>query len=251
MAGIESERVAVVTGGTGALGRWVVRELAASGLRIRVPRHTPEAEDETRAFLDDELEDAAAERVRFRPCDVTDPGEVESFFEAVAREEGRLDVLVNGVGGFRMASLEETAPETWRRMWDLNATSAFLCARAAVPHMKARGWGRIVNVASFPALERGGAEMSAYAASKAALLNLTRSLAAELRERGVTVNAVVPRIIDTPANRRAMSDADRSSWLEPRAIARVVDFLVGDDAGIVTGAAIPLEGAPPRPSPEP
>lgn len=241
MPRLDPERVAVVTGGTGALGRWVVRELAAAGMRVRVPEHTPGTADGVRAFLDEELGEEGSARVDFRPGSVTDADGVAAYFGGVMNETGRIDILVNGVGGFAMAPVEETDPETWRRMMELNADSAFLSSRAVVPTMKERGWGRILNVASFPALERDAAGMSAYAASKAALVNLTRSLADELLEHGITVNAVVPRIIDTPANRAAMPDADRSGWLAPAEIARVLTFLAGDAAGIVTGAAIPLE----------
>ena len=236
-----SERVAVVTGGTGALGRWVVCELAAKGHRVRVPVRTGEGADAVRTLLQDKLAPEDAEAVAFGTADVTDARQVEAYFAGVVEEEGRLDVLVNTVGGFATAPVEDTEPELWRRMMELNAATAFLCSRAAAPPMKDRGWGRILNVASFPALERGAAEMSAYAASKAALLNFTHSLAEELRSHGITVNAVVPRIIDTPANRAAMPDADRSTWLKPLEIARVLAFLAGDDGGVVTGAAVPLE----------
>ncbi|HSR42441.1 MAG TPA: SDR family NAD(P)-dependent oxidoreductase [Longimicrobiales bacterium] len=236
----EAGRVGVVTGGAGALGRWVVGELALRGDRIHVPGRDAGTDSEVREFLADEFGEDAAARVYFGRCDVTDPGEVESFFGAVVDGEGRLEILVNGVGGFTMGSLEETGPGTWRRMIDLNATSAFLSCRAAAPAMKRGGWGRIVNVASMPALERGAAGMSAYAPAKAALLNLTYTLAAELRPDGITVNAVVPTIIDTAANREAMPDADRSTWLHPREIARVVAFLASDDGGAANGAAIRL-----------
>ena len=241
MVAAESSRVAVVTGGTGALGRWVVRDLAARGLRVHVPVRSMAAVEEARSFLEKELGGAQARGVHFPSCDVTEPDEVEGVVETIVDGGGRLDVLVNAVGGFTMAPVEETTPEEWRRMMDLNATSAFFCSRAVVPPMKEARWGRIVNVASFPALERGASGMSAYAASKAALLSLTRSLAQEVLGSGITVNAVVPRIIDTPANRDAMPDADRTRWLAPVEIARVVGFLAGDDAGIVTGAAVPLE----------
>lgn len=241
MSSSDSDRVVVVTGGTGALGRYVVRAFAGTGDRVHVPWRTRRRMEEVRGGLRDEMEEAGA-RVAFRACDVTDPEAVETFVGTVVEEEeGRLDVLVNGAGGFTAASLEETEPATWSSMLEVNATSAFLCSRAAAPVMREVGGGRILNIASRPALERGAAGMSAYAASKAALLNLTRSLADELRPHGITVNAVVPTIIDTPANRKAMPDADRSTWLDPAEIARVLRFLAGPEAGIVNGAAIPLE----------
>lgn len=233
-------RVAVVTGGTGALGRWIAGELALGGYRVHVPRLRPEGDEEVRRLLADDLGVEGGAPVWFSECDVTDADAVDAFFAEVEERRGRLDVLVNGVGGFTMAPLGETGPDTWRRMIDVNATSAFLCSRAAAPALRRGGGGRIVNVGSMPALERGAARMSAYAPAKAALLNLTYGLAEELRPDGITVNAVVPTVIDTPANRKAMPDADRSTWLHPREIARVVAFLVSDDGGVVNGAAIRL-----------
>ncbi|NIP57602.1 MAG: SDR family NAD(P)-dependent oxidoreductase [Gemmatimonadetes bacterium] len=233
-------RVGIVTGGAGALGRWVVGELARRGDRIHVPRRPAGTDRGLLEFLTDRFGEDAAARVSVAECDVTDPEAVERFVAGVVDAEGRLEILVNGVGGFTMGSLEETGPGTWRRMIELNATSAFLCSRAAAPAMGRAAWGRVVNVASMPALERGAAGMSAYAPAKAALLNLTYSLAAELRPNGITVNAVVPTIIDTPANREAMPDADRSTWLHPGEIARVVAFLASEDGGPVNGAAIRL-----------
>jgi NAD(P)-dependent dehydrogenase (short-subunit alcohol dehydrogenase family) len=122
----------------------------------------------------------------------------------------------------------------------LNATSTFLLAREAVQLMKPNRSGRIITVAAVPAVARGGANMSAYAAAKAAVLNLTQTLAAELVREGITVNAIVPTTIDTPANRAAMPDVDASTWLSPAAMADVIVWLAGDAAGIVTGSAVML-----------
>jgi len=152
----------------------------------------------------------------------------------------RLGILVNLVGGFAYASLDDTDPATWQKMLAMNATSAFLCCKYAVPHMRAGGFGRIVNVAAAPALGRGAASMSAYSASKSAVLNLTYSLSQELVRDGITVNAIVPSTIDTPANRAAMPQADRSTWLAPADLAGVITFLASEAAGIVTGTAVNL-----------
>ncbi len=149
-------------------------------------------------------------------------------------------MLCNIVGGFVFAALADTGLSDWRRMFDMNATSAFLCCRAAVPLLRDSGGGSIVNVTAMPALTRGAAQMSAYAASKAAVLNFSQSLSSELAEDGITVNAIAPSIIDTPANREAMPDADRGNWLAPEEIASVVAFLAGDSARIVTGSVLAL-----------
>lgn len=235
----ERERVVVVTGGTGGLGRWVVRAFRERGDRVHVPFRRPEGAEALRTFLAEEAGGASRDGVRLGRCDVTDAGAVDAFVRETVEASGRIDVLVNGAGGFAAGSLEETDPDAWRGMMELNATSAFLCSRAVVPAMTEAGGGRILQVASVPALE-GGPDMSAYAASKAALVNLTRSLSEELMDRGITVNAVVPTVIDTPANREAMPQADRSTWLDPTEIARVILFLASEEAEIVSGAAVPL-----------
>jgi NAD(P)-dependent dehydrogenase (short-subunit alcohol dehydrogenase family) len=227
-------RTAVVTGGTGALGRAVVAALLARGAEVHVTWVVEREVAELREHLD------GAARLRLHRADVTDAKAVEELMNDVAGAAGRLDVLANIVGGFAFGRIEETDPATWHRMLALNATSAFLSCRYAVPHMRARRWGRIVNVAAGPALGRGAAKMSAYAAAKSAVLNLTYSLSAELVGDGITVNAIVPSTIDTPANREAMPNADRSTWLDPAEMAEVVAYLVSDAGAIVTGTAVNL-----------
>lgn len=233
------QRVVLVTGGTGALGRAVVREMLAEGARV----HASWIDEGELEALRRELGDDA-ERVALHRADLADEGSVGELFAAVGEAGGgRLDLLANVAGGFAYAALEDSDLATWERMQAMNATSCFLCCRAALPLLSAAGasgGASIVNVAARPALERGAAKMSAYAASKAAVLNLTYSLAEELAGEGVTVNAIVPTTIDTPANRRDMPDADTSTWLEPREIARVVAFLAGPDARVVTGTAVTL-----------
>lgn len=228
-------RVAVVTGGTGALGREVVAGLTEAGARVVVPWRSSEGVEALSDLLGGEMT-----RVGLLESDLSEPGDVARLFQVVREEEGRLDALCNLAGGFVYASLEDTDAGTWHRMMDMNATTAFLCSRHAVPLLRESGGGRIVNVASVPAVERGAANMSAYAASKAAVLSLTHSLSAELVDEGITVNAILPSVIDTPQNRAAMPDADTSTWLDPAEIARVVRFLLSQDAAIVTGAAVTL-----------
>jgi NAD(P)-dependent dehydrogenase (short-subunit alcohol dehydrogenase family) len=228
-------RVALVTGGTGALGRAVVARLVACGADVHVSWVTEAEAVDLKTTLGRD-----AGRVHLYRADVTDPASVDQLVGGVTGGTGRLDILANIAGGFAFASLEETDPAVWQRMVALNATSAFLCCRAAAPLMRRHRWGRIVNVAALPALERGAAGMSAYAASKAAVLNLSYSLAKELAPHGITVNAVVPSIIDTPANRKAMPEADTSTWLQPEEIADVMAFLVSERAGVVTGTAVNL-----------
>jgi NAD(P)-dependent dehydrogenase (short-subunit alcohol dehydrogenase family) len=228
-------RAVLITGGTGALGGSVVHAFAAARAHVTVSWLVERERDELKKTLR-----RSGDGVRLEQADVTNPDAVARLCASAAQPSGRLDVLVQLVGGFAFAPITETDPETWHKMIALNATSTFLCARQAIRLMRPNGWGRIVTVAAVPAVARGAANMSAYAAAKAAVLNLTQSLAKEVVGDGITVNAIVPTTIDTPANRAAMPDADMSTWLAPAAMAEVILWLAGDAAGIVTGTAIML-----------
>lgn len=229
-----NQRGILVTGGTGALGQAVVEHFLAAGFRVHVTWVVREELAQLEAQLG-----AAYGSVRLHETDVTDEGAVAELFQEVSAA-GPLWAVANIVGGFAYASLADTDLGTWRRMLEMNATSCFLCCRAAAAVLQPAGGGRIVNVAAVPALGRGAAFMSAYSASKAAVLNLSQSLAEELSPSGITVNAIVPSIIDTPANRAAMPDAETSTWLPPEEIAGVVGFLVSDAARVVNGSALAL-----------
>jgi NAD(P)-dependent dehydrogenase (short-subunit alcohol dehydrogenase family) len=213
----------------------VVHAFAAARAHVTVSWLVERERDELKKTLR-----RSGDGVRLEQADVTNPDAVARLCASAAQPSGRLDVLVQLVGGFAFAPITETDPETWHKMIALNATSTFLCARQAIRLMRPNGWGRIVTVAAVPAVARGAANMSAYAAAKAAVLNLTQSLAKEVVGDGITVNAIVPTTIDTPANRAAMPDADTSTWLAPAAMAEVILWLAGDAAGIVTGTAIML-----------
>jgi NAD(P)-dependent dehydrogenase (short-subunit alcohol dehydrogenase family) len=219
-------RVVLVTGGTGALGSAVARAFHRSGSRVAVAaRGASEAGGPYDVVQ----------------ADLSDPAQAGRAVDGVVGRFGRLDVLVHCVGGYSEAPLPETSPEAWRRLVDANLSTAFYCLRAAMPHMKRQGFGRIVTVASRYALA-GDAGLAAYSASKGGLLRLTEVAAAEGRDHGVTVNAILPSIIDTEANRREMPEADFTRWVPAEAIARVVLFLASDDAAVVSGASIPVYG---------
>ena len=229
-------RVAVVTGGAGALGSAVVHAFLDAGARVVVPYRMEGELESLRARIgagaDAPLSGAAV--------DLTDEAAVAAFFEHARSETGSVNALVNAAGSFSGGSpAHETLWETWQEMIDANLKTAVLASRAAARQMATRGGGAIVNVSARAALG-SGEKISAYAASKRALLQLTEAMAAELAPAGVTVNAVLPSTIDTPANRKAMPDADFSAWTKPEDIARVILFLAGPDARIVTGAKIPV-----------
>ena len=224
-----------MAGGTGGLGRAVALAFLEAGAAVSVTYRNAE---EYAA-----LEAAAGsrrERLSGHAADVTDEAEVRPVVEGLVREHGRLDILVNCVGGFAGgARLWETEQRVFDRMLDLNFRSGLVLCRAVVPAMLAAGGGAIVNVASRAAVDHG-AGLAAYAASKAAAVALIDSLAADLAGTNVRANSILPSIIDTEANRRAMPKADFAKWPKPEEIARVVLFLCSDGARLVHGAAIPV-----------
>jgi NAD(P)-dependent dehydrogenase (short-subunit alcohol dehydrogenase family) len=231
-----SERVAVVTGAAGNLGGAVARAFHAAGAKLALIDR--DAERLRQAYADI----ADAPTCLLRPTDLTNAEAVTAMAEEVQGHFGRIDVLANIAGGFAMGPrVHETPVETWDFMLGLNARTAFLASRAVVPHMLAQGSGKIVNVAARAALE-GKARMAPYIVSKAAVIRLTESMAAELRDAGINVNCILPGTIDTPQNRRDMPDADHSRWVPPAALADVILFLASDAARAVQGAALPVYG---------
>lgn len=228
---------ALVTGATGALGGALARRLLDAGARLALPARDPG--DLAAGFP----EMAAVDGGHFAAaCDLTDAGSVARFVEAAVERLGGLDLVANVAGGWAGGKpVHETPVEQWDRMWALNARSAFLVCRTAVPAMLAGGGGAIVNVGS-EAARTGGARGAAYAASKAAVVRLTESLAAELAGHGVRVNCVLPGTLDTEANRRAMPDADRSRWVSLDGMADAMLFLLSPAARAVHGAALPVAG---------
>ena len=237
-AGSLAGKTAIVTGGTGALGAAVVRAFLAQGARVAVPFRKPGELEKLRSGLDPER----SESLSGTRLDLTDESAVEAFAASVAEDRQGLDILVNAAGALAGGKpAHETAWSVWQEQLDVNLKTAVLASHAAVPWMLRRGAGSIVNVSSRPA-ERSGENVAAYAAAKRAILQLTDAMAAELVEKKVTVNAVLPSTIDTPANRKAMPDADYAKWVSPEAIARVIVFLAGPDARIVSGAHVPVYG---------
>lgn len=167
--------------------------------------------------------------------------DMESIRAALKSVE-RVDVLCNIAGGFRMGTpVHETSDKDWSFLMDLNARTVLNMSRVVVPLMLKAGGGKIVNIGAFAA-QKGAAQMGAYIASKSAVIRLTETMAAELREKNINVNCVLPTIIDTPENRAAMPDADPRKWVAPEALADVIAFLCSDAARAVHGAALPVTG---------
>ena len=230
--------VVLVAGGTGGLGRAVSRAFLDAGATVIASYRTPQEFADLRAA-------AAADETRLQGgrLDVTDEAAVRQMVERIAAQHGRLDALVNAVGGYAGGEpLWKVETAVLDRMLALNLRPSHVLARAVVPLMLKQGRGSIVAIAAKAALEHP-AGAAAYAASKAAVLALMDSLAADLAGSGVRVNSVLPSIIDTVANRRAMPKADFARWPRPEDIARVVLFLCGDDAKVIHGASIPVYGS--------
>ena len=229
-------KVALVAGGTGGLGRAISQAFLAEGAKVIVTYRKKQEFDE--------LKDAAADSSLLAgyDLDVTDEEAVRKCIQIILKENLRVDFLVNTVGAYAGGvKLWETDADVLDQQLKLNLISGHVLCRAVVPLMLKQRSGAIVSIASKAALDHA-AGAAAYAASKAAALAMMDSLAADLKGSGVRVNSILPSIIDTPANRKAMPDADFAKWPKPEEIARVVLFLCSDQARVVHGAAIPVYG---------
>lgn len=232
-----TDQVAIVTGGVGNLGQAVTRAFhAASGRVAIVDRRR---EDIARVFNNHLPE---SETCAYIAGDLMDEQSVAGIAQQVIDTFGRADILVNTAGGYRAGTpTHETPVDVWDFMMNLNARTVFLMSRAIIPHMMERRYGRIISVAARAAL-KGTARHGPYNASKMAVIRLTETMAAELRNDGITANCILPGTIDTPANRAETPDADFSRWVMPESMARVILFLASDLAADVNGAAIPVYG---------
>ena len=229
-----SNRVVLVAGGTGGLGRSVTLAFLNEGANVVV---TYQRQDEF-----ENLRRRAGSALEGTKIDVTDPSGVGTFVNELVAKHKKIDALVNTVGGYAGGlKLWETDPNVFERMIALNLRSNYVLSRAVAPTMLKQGRGAIVNVIAKAAVDHG-AGASAYAASKAGALAMTDSLAADLKGSGVRVNSILPSIIDTEVNRKAMPGADFSKWPKPDNIARVILFLCSDDAKVVHGAAVSVYG---------
>jgi NAD(P)-dependent dehydrogenase (short-subunit alcohol dehydrogenase family) len=225
-----SGKVLAVTGSGGALGQAVAAALSGYGARLALLDH---------AAAPVGLPPAGA--LHYGGIDLTDADAARSAMEKVVKDAGRLDGLINVAGGFHWEKLAGGTLDTWDSMYQLNLRTAVVSCQAALPYLLQAGGGRIVNVGAMGAV-KAAAGMGAYAASKAGVAKLTEALAEELKDHGITVNAILPSTLDTPKNRLDMPRADFSRWVTPAEAAEVIAFLISDEARAVTGALIPVVG---------
>jgi NAD(P)-dependent dehydrogenase (short-subunit alcohol dehydrogenase family) len=221
-------KVVVITGASGALGKVVAEVALARGARVAGVDHAASQMP------------ATATRIELGGVDLSDAAAAKRAIDAVASHFGKVDALINIAGGFAFEAVADGDPKTWQRMYALNVLTALNASRAAIPHLAASASARIVNIGAMGALQ-AGAGMGAYAASKAGVHRLTEALATEWKGK-ITVNAVLPSTIDTPANRASMPKADFSKWVRPQELADVILFLASDAASAITGALLPVSG---------
>jgi NAD(P)-dependent dehydrogenase (short-subunit alcohol dehydrogenase family) len=225
-----TDRVVLITGAKGGLGTFVTQRFLATGARVV---------GASRSIAQD---DFAAPNFAALPVDFTKSAEVTRAIGSVVDRYRRLDVLVHVLGGFAGGkSVAETDDGTWEQMREMNLTAAFYVLRAAIPHLRKSGSGRIVAVGSLAAVEPH-AGLGAYVTSKSALVTLVRTVAAENKDAGVMANVVLPGAMDTPANRKAMPGSDFSKWLKPADVADLILWLADERASQITGTAIPIDG---------
>jgi NAD(P)-dependent dehydrogenase (short-subunit alcohol dehydrogenase family) len=229
-----NNKVIIVTGAAGNVGSAVARLLAERGAHVAA---VDTMADRLRGVVDSLS--APGRHMALSEFDLTDVAQANALVAKVTQFLGRLDAVATTVGGFAMAKLAEAGPEQWDLMFNLNVRTTWNIYRAAVPAIRAAGGGALVGIGSAAGL-RGSGQMAAYSATKSAVMRLTESLADELRDAGIRVNAVLPTTIDTPQNRSAMPDADPARWVKPSQVAEVMAFLLSDAASAVSGALVPV-----------
>ncbi|MEX3935282.1 SDR family NAD(P)-dependent oxidoreductase [Paraburkholderia phymatum] len=224
--------IVAVTGAFGSLGLATAQLLAQRGAKVALVG---------RGAAPANLPAPLAQACIASDVDLAEPDAAQQAIDSIAGRLGGLNALVNVAGGFSWESVADGSAQNWQRMFDVNVKTTLNASKAALAHLTAAAGGRIVNVGAMAAL-KAGMGMGAYAASKAAVMRLTEALAEELKDKGATVNAILPSIIDTPQNRADMPDADFTRWVTPEQIAAVIAFLLSKEAQCITGALVPVAG---------
>jgi NAD(P)-dependent dehydrogenase (short-subunit alcohol dehydrogenase family) len=225
-----SGKVFILTGAFGALGQAVTACLIAHGAKLALlgNRARPGVEHPAGAQM-------------YTGVDLSQKDAASGIFEQVFKEMGRIDGLVNLAGGFQWDKLERSSLESWESMFRINLLTALVSCEAVLPYLLRSKRGAIVNIGATGAI-RATCGMGAYAASKAGVVKLTEALADEVKDRGITVNAILPSVLDTPGNRANMPNADFTRWVSPMAVAEAIAFLVSDLAREISGASLPVAG---------
>jgi len=227
---LSGKRVAI-TGAFGALGTGVVARVLAEGGRVAALDHAPGPR----------APETFGDAVLIGGIDLADGPAANAALARAVEGLGGLDALVNIAGGFAWEKLDGGSLDTWDRMYRMNVRTAVAASQAALPHLLASAAGRIVNIGALGAV-KADAGKGAYAASKSGVARFTEALAEELKDRGITVNALLPSIIDTPPNRADMASADFTRWVRPEQIGDAIVFLLSERASAITGALIPIAG---------
>ncbi|HEY8699256.1 MAG TPA: SDR family NAD(P)-dependent oxidoreductase [Rhizomicrobium sp.] len=234
------DRGCIVTGGFGALGAAVAQTLRERGAKVALIDRA-ESPHPLIPSPQGGGENVTSNAIAFGGIDLADPASAKRAIDEAASQLGGLYALVNVAGAFRWETVADGDVATWDFLYSVNLKTALCASKAALPHLVSGGTGRIVNIGA-GAAAKASAGMGAYAASKAGVARLTEALSEEVKAKAITVNAVLPSIIDTPANRKDMPKADFAKWVTPDAIGGLIAFLLSDEAGAITGALIPISG---------
>lgn len=235
MSGIKGKSV-IITGGTGGLGKYVLKKFLEQGASVTCTYIVDRELEETRDFF------AEQSRIpEFIKADVTVTEDVKQVISNTVRKFGKVDFLINIVGGFLYKDYVKTSDDEFDKMINMNLKSCFVFSREVLPHFIENNYGRIVNISAKPAI-RGVAGMTAYGSAKSAVATLTESVADEVKDYDINVNAVIPGTIDTEQNRKDMPDKDFSKLVKPSELANVIAFLCSDESVVIRGAVIPALG---------
>jgi NAD(P)-dependent dehydrogenase (short-subunit alcohol dehydrogenase family) len=230
-------RSVVVTGATGNLGHAVVRAYLEAGAHVAIPVRDTGKADTLLKSLGDLIGADEDPKLLVAEAALQDRGQMDAFVERVMRTWGRLDVLASLAGGFATGPADDV--DQIQELWERNVATVVVPAAACLVPMRARAYGRIVSVSASAAL-KGGRNVAGYAMAKSAVVRWTEALAAETRDQGITVNAILPGTIDHPVNRVNMPKADPKTWVQPEEAAALILFLTSGEASGITGAAIPI-----------